>query len=387
MNFTDTLASTPAVASLCNHLHKSANDNLCNQLHGPLGDRVAFYADAARSSATRRAYASDMAAFTAWGGRIPASPETVASYLAASDSLAAATLRRRLAAIADAHQVVGHPDPTKHPLVRKVFRGIRRVHGARTDAATPLDVDMLARIVAVLPEDLASIRDRALLLVGFFCALRRSELVALAVEDLDRRPDGWIIAIRRSKTDPYGKGQYVPLPALPRPLCPTAALVDWLTIAEITHGPVFRTICGERELASTLPAPQVGSILRQRAAEAGLDVQLLSAHSLRSGFAVSATRAGIAAAQIQAVTRHRTLGGLAPYIRTAGPPSTAQLLGLPPLNALAPIAMNQDRSKQRPKNVHAAPTGTEGCQYPSTKASQHQSRLSLRPCIELKPNC
>ena len=76
---------------------------------------TAFYADAARSSPTRRAYASDMAAFSAWGGRVPASPETVASYLAASDSLAAATLRRRLAAIADAHQVVGHPDPTKHP--------------------------------------------------------------------------------------------------------------------------------------------------------------------------------------------------------------------------------------------------------------------------------
>jgi hypothetical protein len=86
-------------------LHNSANDNLCNQLHDPLDDRVAFYVDAARSSATRRAYAFDMAAFSAWGGRVPASPETVASYLAASASLAAATLRRRLAAIADAHQI------------------------------------------------------------------------------------------------------------------------------------------------------------------------------------------------------------------------------------------------------------------------------------------
>ena len=131
-----------------------------------LTTEFAFYADAARSSATRRAYASDMAAFSAWGGRVPASQETVASYLAASYSLAAATLRRRLAAIADAHQAVGLPDPTKHPLVRKVFRGIRRVHGARTDAATPLDIDMLARIVSALPEDLTAIRDRALLLVG-----------------------------------------------------------------------------------------------------------------------------------------------------------------------------------------------------------------------------
>ena len=236
MNATHTQASNTADASLCNQLHNSANDNLCNRLHGSLDDRVAFYADAARSSATRRAYASDMAAFSAWGGRVPASPETVASYLAASDSLAAATLRRRLAAIADAHQALGHPDPTKHPLVRTVFRGIRRVHGARTDAATPLDIDMLARIIAALPDDLTAVRDRALLLVGFFCALRRSEIVALAVEDLDRRPDGWIVNIRRSKTDPYGRGQYAPLPAFHGPLCPTAAVADWLAIAAIAEG-------------------------------------------------------------------------------------------------------------------------------------------------------
>jgi hypothetical protein len=92
---------------------------------------------------------------------------------------------------------------------------------------------MLARIIAVLPNDLTAIRDRALLLVGFFCALRRSELVALTVEDLDRRSDGWIITIQRSKTDPYGRGQHVSLPAFPGPLCPTAAVADWLAIPRL----------------------------------------------------------------------------------------------------------------------------------------------------------
>ena len=311
MNSVD-LASGTAAGSLCNRLHKADNDDLCNQLHKPLGDRVAFYADAARSLATRRAYSADMAAFSACGGQVPASPELVASYLAASDTLAASTLRRRLAAIADAHQALGHPDPTKHPLVRKVFRGICRVHGLRADAATPLDADLLARIVAALPNDFTAIRDRALLLVGFFCALRRSELVALGVEDLDRRPEGWTIAIKRSKTDPYGKGQYVPLPTFQGPLSPTAAVADWLAIAKLSQGPVFRTISSDDKIGLALPGPQVGLILRRRALRAGLDVQRLSAHSLRSGFAVSATRAGIATAQIQAVTRHRSLGSLAP---------------------------------------------------------------------------
>jgi integrase len=101
---------------------------------------------------------------------------------------------------------------------------------------------MLARIIAALPNDLIAIRDRALLLVGFFCALRRSELVALAVEDLDRRPDGWTVTIQRSKTDPYDMGQYVPLPAFRGALCPTSALADWLAIAAIAEGPVFRAV-------------------------------------------------------------------------------------------------------------------------------------------------
>jgi integrase len=331
MSSTDTLSSDSA-ADLCNRLQRTGNYDLCNQLHGPFDDRVAFYADAARSTATRRAYAADMAAFSAWGGRVPASPQSVASYLAAFDTLASSTLRRRLAALADAHQASGHPDPTKHPLVRKVFRGIRRVHGARADAATPLDIDMLARIVAALPNDLTAVRDRALLLVGFFCALRRSELVALAVEDLDRRPDGCTITIQRSKTDPYGKGQCVPLPAFHGPLCPAAATSDWLAIAAITKGPIFRGVGPDRKIGTALPAPQVGQVLRNRAGQAGLDVQHLSAHSLRSGYAVSASRAGIGAAQIQAITRHRTLGGLAPYVRKAGPPSASQLRMLAPVN-------------------------------------------------------
>ena len=205
------------------------------------------------------------------GGQLPASPETVAAYLAAFDTLAASTLRRRLAAIADAHQAAGHPDPTKHPLVRKVFRGIRRVHGARVGAATPLDIDMLTRIIAALPEGITAVRDRALLLVGFFCALRRSELVALRIEDLDQRPDGWTITIQRSKTDPYSHGQHVSLPAIRGLLCPTAAIADWLAVSAIAEGPIFRTIGSNGKIKSGLTCrssrsdpPQAGCRWRPR---------------------------------------------------------------------------------------------------------------------------
>src|SRR5262249_18032116 len=160
-------------------------------------------------------------------------------------------------------------------------KGICRVHGLRADAATPLDIEMLGRIIDAIPDDLAATRDRALLLVGFFCALRRSELVALAVEDLDRRRDEWIVKVRRSKTDPFAKGQYVQLPAFQGPHCPTNALAKWLSTVGISEGAVFRTIRSGGKVGAGLPAPQVGAILRARALEAGLDVHGLSAHSLR----------------------------------------------------------------------------------------------------------
>jgi integrase len=215
---------------------------LCNQLQNAAADRVAFYLDASRARATHRAYAADLAAFAAWGGTIPASPEAVAAYLATSESLAVSTLRRRLAAIADAHLVGGHPDPTKNPLVRKVLRGIMRIRGLDATPPMPLDGAMLANLTASMPHDLPGIRDRALLLVGFFCALRRSELVGLMVEDLQSSPDSVMVNIQRSKTDQCAVGRWLGLPTQSGSLCPVSALRTWLEAACITSGPIFRTI-------------------------------------------------------------------------------------------------------------------------------------------------
>jgi integrase len=234
-----------------------------------------------------------------------------------------------MAAIADAHQTGGYPDPTKHPLVRKVFRGIRRVRGGEVSAPDPLDVSMLSGIIGAIPDDLAGKRDRHLLLVGFFCALRRSELVSLRVTDLHTSVEGWTVHIRRSKTDQNAAGQQVPLPSFPSPLCPAAALTSWLAVADIKDGPLFRVIDKVGMLTPKALAPQsIGAILRERAAKAGLLTKHLSAHSLQSGFATSAVRAGMSLPLIQAVTRHRTLEGLAPYVRNSGPPTSLQMAGL-----------------------------------------------------------
>jgi integrase len=316
-----------APEDLCNRLHEEGSGS-CNRLHN-YDARIAYYLGAARAPATHRAYAADIAAFLLRGGTIPTTPQVVAAYLASSEDLAVSTLRRRLAAIADAHQTGGYPDPTKHPLVRKVFRGIRRVRGAEVFAPDPLDVSMLSGIIRAIPDDLVGKRDRALLLVGFFCALRRSELVSLCVTDLHTSADGWTVNIRRSKTDQNAAGQHVSLPSFSGSLCPAAALTSWLAVADITDGPLFRIVDKLGKLTPRALAPQsIGAILRQRATSAGLPTTHLSAHSLRSGFATSAVRAGMSLPLIQAVTRHTTLDGLAPYVRTSGPPTNLQMAGL-----------------------------------------------------------
>jgi integrase len=288
--------------------------------------KVDFYLASARSEATQRAYRTDLAAFASWGGNIPSSPQQVAEYLANSDALSPATLRRRLAALAVHHLGLGHADPTKDELVRRVFRGICRVRGRRSMGAAALDASSLMSIVSHMPRDTMGTRDRALLLVGFFCALRRQELVTLKVEDVVRGQEDWSICVRRSKTDQVGQGHLLALPALATELCPRTALMQWLAASAISDGPLFRRIAPSETISTRpLTGPAVGLILRQRAQAAGLSIVGLSAHSLRSGFAVSAARAGIAAAQIQAVTRHQTLAGLEPYVRQAGAPSESQL--------------------------------------------------------------
>src|SRR3984885_1749568 len=118
----------------------------------------------------------------------------------------ASTLGRRIAAIRYAHKLAGFEPPTNSELVKVELRGIRRTVGAapeRKDAAT---ADRIGDMIAMIPDTLAGLRDRALLLLGFAGAFRRSELVALTVADIADAKTGLLVTIRRSKTDQEGEG-------------------------------------------------------------------------------------------------------------------------------------------------------------------------------------
>src|SRR5271155_4930838 len=170
------------------------------------------YQDAADAPSTLKAYATDLANYTAWCvanglDAMPASPQVVGAYLAAAgEGYAVPTLRRRVAAIARACGVAGHPLDTKHPAIRETLRGIGRKHGTPSRRAAALTTAEIRKLSRACGTDLAGARDRALFLIGFAGALRRSELVGLDVAHVTWTEEGLKLLIERSKTDADGEG-------------------------------------------------------------------------------------------------------------------------------------------------------------------------------------
>lgn len=286
-----------------------------------LGERTREYLDAARADNTRRAYRNDWARFAAWCAErglapLPAAPTTVALYLTDGvEALSISTLGRHLVSIAQAHRAGGHPTPTTDAIVASVWRGIRRTHGTAQVGKSALVVDDLRVLVATLPEGTAGARDRALLLLGFAGAFRRSELVALDVADLDFRAEGLVVTLRRSKTDQEGAGQTVGIPFGRSPeTCPVLAVRAWLALVG-EAGPLFVSVDRFGRAAPTrLSDRDVARIVKRAAEAAGLDPARFAGHSLRSGLATSAARAGVEERVIMAQTRHRSVAVVRRYI-------------------------------------------------------------------------
>lgn len=281
------------------------------------------YAQASKAPATWKAYRSDWRDFTSWcecHGRqpLPASPETVALYLAAlAERLKPATLQRRIASISQAHQAQGHETPTKSAEVRFTWSGIRRTVGTAQRQADPATIDVLRAMVDALDDErLIGVRDRAMLLLGFAGAFRRSELVSLDVADVTVVAEGLRVTLRRAKNDQEGAGQTVAVPYGSRPdTCPVRAVAAWLKVAGIEAGPIFRPVTRHGRIgAQRLSDRAVAEVVRRTAERAGLDGDW-SGHSLRSGFATSAGAAGVQERHIARQTRHKSLEVLRRYIR------------------------------------------------------------------------
>jgi site-specific recombinase XerD len=281
-------------------------------------------AKAEKAPSTRKAYASDFGIFKAWceakgASALPAEPETVASFLAseAGAGTKPSTIARRVAAIRYAHKLAGLPTPTDSEGVKATVRGIRRTFGGARVRKAPAVAAKMLSMVATAPDRLTGLRDRALLLLGFAGAFRRSELVALDIVDTEETEAGLRVTIRKSKTDQEAEGVTIAI-ARGDVACPVKALRDWLDAAGLEAGPIFRPINKAGTVATTrLTDRSVANIVKCYAGRAGFDAATFSGHSLRSGFLTSAAGKGASIFKMMDVSRHKSVETLRGYVRDA----------------------------------------------------------------------
>jgi integrase len=289
-----------------------------------LSPEARAYAREASAANTRRAYRAAWQDFTAWCEvedrlSLPASPGTVGTFLAVrARTHKAASLATRLVAIGQAHRLAGHRLDTGHSAIRETMKGIRRTHGtAPTKKAAAIDA-VIRDAVNQLEQQpgLRPLRDRALLLVGFAAALRRSELVALDMADIAFVAEGIIITLRWAKTDQEGRGVDLAIPHGRSPkTCPVLTLRAWLEAAGIEAGAIFRNINRHGGMGDRLSDKGVALVVKGAVEAAGYDPATFAGHSLRSGFITTAARAGVPEAHIQNQSRHKSLPVLRGYIR------------------------------------------------------------------------
>jgi site-specific recombinase XerD len=290
-----------------------------------LDTRAHDYAAASHAANTLRAYTADLRAFVAWCSALqlaplPATPPTVASYLAAMADAGRrpSTIGRALTAINVAHVRAGFRGPREAPAVRDAWRGIRRLLSVAPHQKAPILLEDLRALATALPSTLRGIRDRAILVLGWAMGARRSEVVALDVADLRLTAEGFEVTIRRSKTDQEGEGHAIGVPFGSTPAtCPVRTVLAWQSAATITAGPLFRSLKNGRATSRALDGRDLARIVQAAAQLAGVAGDV-AGPSLRAGLITQAARQGKAERDIMAHTGHRSAATLRRYIRAAG---------------------------------------------------------------------
>jgi len=301
------------------------------------------YARRAKADNTRRAYRAGVRAWCTWCARhelpcLPAHAADVVAFLAAErgSGLSVNTVELRRAAIRYLHFIAGLPVPTAEAHVAATLAGMHREAAdagelpAKKLAAT---ADILRQILAGIPDDLAGLRDRALLLVGFAGALRRAELAAIRIEHLEASERGLRLTLPRSKGDRTGSGVTVAIPYGATELCPVRALRRWQEAANITAGAVFRRIfvpptrhqAGEGPLSSpvvgtrAIDAGTVARIIKTRAAKARFDPDEIGGHSLKRGALTTGMDRGVHPTRLKQFGRHKSYAVLDEYLELGDP--------------------------------------------------------------------
>jgi site-specific recombinase XerD len=253
--------------------------------------QLILHIDGAYAPSTLRAYLADMTEFITYCDQhkhlaLPADPEVIASFLlgSAQTGIKSSTIRRKVGSISAVHRLSNLNDPTKHPEVKLALRKIHRQLGRRFDQAYPITQNVLDQLLAVCGNDLRGKRNRALLLCAYDSMRRRSELVALRIEDIEWGSGSSIsILLRKSKTDQQSSGQWIHLGEQA-----SIAIKLWLESSKITEGFIFRGLSQQQGINPELCDGQVGRIFKSLARKAKLGKHIIagiSGHSMRVGSA------------------------------------------------------------------------------------------------------
>jgi site-specific recombinase XerD len=289
----------------------------------PSLEQAREFARQSKAENTLRGYRTDWRNFCEWCkshhlGPLPASPDVVAAYIAeCAGRLKVGSIQRRLNAIAEAHKAMGLDSTTSAGMVRNTLKGIKRTMGTAAVQKSAALTDDIRAMVAATDAGLIGARDRALILLGFAGAFRRSELVGLDVEDCAFGKDGLTVMLRRSKTDQEGAGRKIGIPYGSNPeTCPIRVLQEWMEHSQITGGPLFRSLNRHGQVQpGRLSGIDVARVVKKLAQRAGLDAAKYAGHSLRAGHATSAAIAGASERSIMKQTGHRSVQMVRRYIR------------------------------------------------------------------------
>lgn len=308
--------------------------------------------------ATKISYQKALSAFIRWCQKrgvtsLPATAETIAAYIVyeSERGIAVSSLELALSAISQSHKLSGYPSPTSDGRIRDELKGLRRDKGTEQRRANPLMLEQLERIVSQLGPITRDLRDAALLTVGWMCALRRSEIVALRRGDIESVTEGLIVRIRKSKTDQEAKGRSIGIPFGSESFCPVRIIRRWITAASIKDPDeplFFRLFRGEGEMflkrktQRPLNSRSVNMILCRVMELAGYDSAGFSGHSLRAGFCTSAARAGIQEKAIMLHTGHESVKVMHGYIREG------TIFTMNPLNTLLLPSLSRSPQARSP---------------------------------------
>lgn len=281
----------------------------------------------ARADNTIRAYESDWNDFCEWCeyhhvSAYPAIPETIINYINdLADNAKANTVARRISALTENFDAAGVQDnPCRFPIVKNALRGIKRTKGVMQHGKLPILFDDIKEMMTYLEGNtLQQARDKAILLVGFYGAMRRSEIANLEVNDIQFTRLGMLLTLRKSKTDQFDQGQLIAIPIVQeKNICAVHALKEWLHLSGITSGPVFRGFTRNHTIRKTkISDKTIALIVKHYAALVGMDPKEYGAHSLRHGFATTAAQHHVEERDIMRQTRHKSQAVVRRYIDEA----------------------------------------------------------------------